>query len=317
MRNTNPVIRPVDDEEAAKLSPWPARIAGTESWKRPERSGSDVDQEYDRGWYAKLLDRWSRFAQGVPPRRRHVDAVLRFLDRQRRDRHKAVKENEAVYGKVRLESFLVSAGDRLFAADVNLFEILWRSLIVEQAVSARAAHEFEAVVEIGCGDGINLFNLYSRLGLASIAGVERSSNAVRYLRQVVEDLDVNGTFQVGDFTDPSGLRASAPAGGPWALVSVHAIEQVRDLPEKWFEEVLSLPHPPVLAMHFEPLHWGDGDPFARACERYAELNGYNTSLVALARKAEANGTIRILQTRKRVLGVSAYNPTSVLMWGPA
>lgn len=316
MSAAKPILAPVDPAAASQLSPWPQRLAGEQPWRRPA-AGQDGRAEYEQGWYAELLAKWVAFSGRLGPQQRHPGAVLRFFDEVRRANNAAMRDNPAVYGTVDLRAYLVSVADALYAADVNLFELLYRAFIAERAAAAQAQHPFEALVEIGCGNGGHLFNAYLRLGLSSVAGCDLSPSAVVFLRRVAADVGVPGTFAAGDYRSVPLLEQLAPASSPWALLSVHAIEQAEALPGDWFERLARLKRPPAVGMHFEPLHWPDDAPFARQCARYAELNGYNQSFADAAQAAQAAGLIRIVQAERRVLGLSAYNPTSVLVWVPA
>jgi len=317
VQDHKPLLRPIDLSEASRISPWPERLAGLKPWSKPDTSKQEARAEYEHGWYAALEAKWSLFFHELADHQRHPGSVLCFFDKVRRDNNATMCCNEAVYGRVDVEEFLISAESRLYAADVNLMEVLWRSFIVERAAWAQSCYSFETIVEAGCGNGTNLFNLYLRLGLNSIAGCDLSPNVVKFLRRVAQDLSLNALFEAGDYCEMDIWRRMAPASKNWAVLSVHAIEQTENLTADWFKNLVALQNPPVLGMHFEPLHWGDDDPFAVDCNRYAELNGYNKNFLNAVRDAETAGTVKIIRAEKRVLGHSAYNPTSVIMWIPA
>ncbi len=311
-----PIIRPVSLSEAADLSPWPDRIAGKAPWVKSRRSREDHDREYDQGLYVDLLERWEAFVSGVAPARRTPGIVLQFLDDVRRASHDTMLADREIYGEIDLANYLVSVGDKLFAADISLFEQLYRYFIVERVVEARAQNPFEVIVEIGCGSGVNLFHLYLHLALTSIAGVDLSPNAISFLRRVAGDLGIDGSFQAGDFRDENALRRIAPDAQPWALLSAHAVERVEMLGVAWFEQLVALENPPSVAIHFEPVLWADDGPFARQCACYAELNRYNRDFLESLHAAEAAGLLTVVHTQRRVLGNSAFAPTSLLVWTP-
>lgn len=312
-----PLLRPVDEEEAARLSPWPFRLAGREAWQPSAKRSGSARAEYDSGWYADLLDAWQRFLEAAPPAPRHPGMAFRFFDALRRANNAAMQRHPEIYGDVSLDAYLVSAADQLYAADLNVFEAWWRNLLVERVAWAHEAAPFGTLAEIGCGSGVNLLTMYSRLPVNRIAGCDISPNAVDAVRRIASDLAIPAAMRVGDFLQPETLQALVPASGSWALLSVHALEQVARLGMEWFERVVALQPPPAIAVHCEPIQWGDGSPFAMSCARYAALNGYNQDLAAASRAAESAGLIRTIRTERRVLGHSAYNPTSILMWVPA
>ncbi len=306
------ILRPITPEMAAAFSPWPDRIAGRQPWTPPPRQGT-ARAEYDRVWYTGLADRWSAFMASLTSNERHSGAAVRFLDDVRRTNNDAMAANTAVYGAVDLEAYLVSVADQLYVGDTNLVELWVRAFIVERTARFRASVPFDAVVEIGCGTGINLVNLNVHLGLA-VAGCDISPNAVRFLEQMVRDVGMPASFRTGDYRDVTLAGSLAPRAGRWAVLSVHAIEQAGELGSDWLPALLALPNPPVAGIHFEPLQWGDDSAFASDCARYAELNGYNSNLLDLVRRAEREGYVRVVVAERRVIGLSAYNPTSVLVW---
>lgn len=311
-----PIIRPVSLSEAGDLSPWPDRIAGRSHWVKSTSCSEGHDREYDQGLYADLLQRWEVFVSGVAPERRNPGILLRFFDDVRRASHETMLAERGIYGEIDLANYLVSAGDRLFAADISLFEQLYRYFIVERVVEAQARNPFEVLVEIGCGSGVNLFQLYLHAELVSIAGVDLSPNAIGFLRRVAGDLGIDGSFRLGDFRDENVLGSLAPVARPWALLSAHAVERVEMLGVAWFEQLVALENPPSVGIHFEPVLWPEDGPFARQCAGYSELNRYNRDFVESLYAAEAAGLLTVVDARQRVLGCSAFAPTSLLVWTP-
>ena len=316
MREASPVIRPVTPEEAKVLSPWPERLAGTTAWERAERTPDDLNREFDQDQYSDLDTEWKKYVATLSLSDRHPGSALRFFDERRRGINAAAIGDRKIYGSIDTRQYLISLSDRLYAGDLNLMEAFWRTFIVERAALARDLRPYETVLEIGCGSGATLLDLYARLGLDAVSGCDVSQNAVSFLRTVSDDLNVEGTFEVADYHDGTVLRTLGPASGRWALLSVHALMYAQGLGVDWFREVVDAPNPPAIAIHFEPLVWDDESHFAEQCERYAKLNRYNTDFLYAARAAEAQGLVEIVHSERRPIGHSAYSPTSVLMWVP-
>ena len=311
-----PLLRPVSPSIAAKLSPWPERIAGTVPWRRAERTGDDLNREYDRGVYADLLESWTEFARHLSPSQRHPGSALAFFDARRRVENDEFAKNGGIYGLVEAQEYLVSFSDRLYAAELNMMDAFRRTFMVERTAWARSMKPYEGVVEIGCGSGVTLIELYVRLGLSFVAGCDASHNAVTFLRRVAEELNIVGAFEVADYHEKVALRSLAPESKSWALLSVHSLMYSKYLTTDWFRELVEGPNPPTIGIHFEPMIWHDDAPFAKDCASYAELNRYNLDFLDTALAAERQGIIEIVRAEKRVLGHSAYSPTSVLMWAP-
>jgi hypothetical protein len=303
-----PILRPIHPDEASRFSPWPERIRGTKPWTKTKRSAAEINREYDQQLYAPFLALWEDFYRRLAPKHRHAGAAARFFIEATRQAAGTLSRNTASYGDIDPQAYLVSAADRLYVADCALF-IEWATAYVFDRV-AKLQHEwpFDSLVEIGCGYGRNLFPLYVRLDLAP--------SAILLQQRIAAALGVTGRFVVGDYGDIRVLESLATASGRWALMSVHAIEQAEALDPSWLERVLRLDNPPCVGIHFEPLQWGDESPFAAACAKYAEINRYDAALLAMLHRAEAAGLVEIVQQEKRVIGVSAYNPTSLVVWTP-
>ncbi len=311
-----PLLRPVSLAEAAALSPWPDRIAGKTPWTKPPRSRADLAREYDQDQYGDLPERWKTYSRRLQTGQRHPGAVLRFLDERRRAGYQDMLDNTSIYGTVDLEAYLVSAADQLYAADLRSFEASFRSFIIERVAATQAMVPFDAIVEAGCGNGINLFNLFVHLQPTLIAGNDLSPNGIKFLKQVCRDLGVPGRFEAGDYRDMNALSNVVPETRAWALLSVHAVQMVETLGVEWFEQLVRLERPPCVGIHFEPAVWDEELPFAQQCVRYAELNRYNMDFLESLRRAEGAGLLKIVRAEKRAIGVSAFAPTSLLVWIP-
>lgn len=311
-----PIVTPVTATTASRLSPWPGRLKRGWRPERLRRTDTEILREYDDGPYARLPLQWKQFWHSPPRHGRHIGAALRFLDVQRNERNAALKDLPEVYGDVDLQRYLVSINDRLYAADLNLFESWWRSFIVQRVDAVRAVQPFDWLVEMGCGPGASLVEAYARAGLNGIAGCDLSPNAIRFLRELARDTQVPSKFSVGDYRDWSVIEKLAPARAPWALMSVHAIEQAHELPIEWFIRAVNGRNPPRVVMHFEPVVWDRAQGFAKDCARYAELNLYNKTLLRALRQAERAKLIDIVHVEKRVIGHTAHNPTSLIVWAP-
>ena len=310
-----PLLRPIEDGVAREISPWPARIAGDTPWL-PAPPSTNVRAEYD-DLYSPLLSRWEQYSGKLSPGLLHPGALLAFFARSRRLLNLEVARRVDTYGCPDIRQFLVSIADRLYAGDLNLMEVTFRSLVVERMMDLQERVPFDGVVELGCGSGVNLANLSLQLGLDWVAGCDAAPGAIRFLERAAGDVSWPARFACGPFE--AGTVTRLRPEGRWALCSVHALEQSRELPEVWLDAFLSSPATrPTVGIHFEPVVWPeDTGSFARSCAAYAALNRYNQNLAALLRRDAERGTIRIIHEEHRVFGHSAFNPTSVIAWVPA
>lgn len=306
-------LRPLDFNEASAYSPWPDRIIGKVQWIKKSRTKFDIETEYNRV-YQTLEEDWTKFVAGLSAGEQHPAAFLRFYDGVRRKHNQRMTEMPEIYGNVDPKNYLVSADDRLYLADLELFDTMARQLVIETVQEMRAIEPFTGVLEIGSGTGVNMLNLHLYLGLR-IAGCDLSTRAVTFLQRMAVDAGVDAECTILDFLGGDISRA-APTP-KWALISVHALEQAPSIEIDWFARVAGSRTPPVFGIHLEPLQINDGSQFAGHCRRYAEINLYNTDFHRKAHEAQALGLIKIVHERKRVLGCSAFNPTSVLVWKPS
>ena len=299
------IIRPVTDQESRSLSPWPDRIRNG-GWKR-ERSNAQIDQEYDRERYLAHLEAWRRHIERTSP---HAGIIDRFFDRIRRTENDKLAAMPHVYGDIDLKAYLVSVADRLYAADLNVFEAMWRHWVIEQIAELHQDVQFDHLIELGFGNGVNLFRAFNHIPLKSIGGMEVGTHAVELARTIATDCGIPGSFTRMSIAD---CVVTSPR--PWALLTIHAMEQVPDLSVDWFDRMVK-DNPPRIGIHFEPMHFDDDCDFANQCRRYAQINGYNQDLASIATQAADRGVIRIRKIDKRVMGHSAFNPTSLLVWEP-
>lgn len=314
MNIAQPIFKPIALGDASKYSPWPDRITGKAPWKKPDRNAAE-DKEYDRGWFAELTQKWERYIHEHTGKPNPVTA-LAFYEILRADRNKAFVENKAVYGDVDLDAYLMCMADTLFLGSFNLFESFYRLFILENIRTAQRKVPFDVLVEPGCGNGINLFNAFLHLPLSSIVGMDRSSNAVDFLKKMASDTGVPGQFNQCDIRDVKTMAQSFPAEQKWALLSAGTFQLIPEIPPEWFREITQTPNPPAAGIFFEPVVWGDNGEYPEYCAKYSEINGYNTDLGEKLMRAEAHGIIEILSIHKRALGTSAFGPTSMVVWKP-
>ncbi len=312
----NPVFRPISFDEARKWSAWPDRVDGRSAWRKTSRSHSDVNEEYDIGLYARLRDIWDEIKQDYSDRPAIMLGSL-FHEKVQRSLLNELTKFPEVYGNVDLKQHLMSSGHQLLLGDIHLGNQLHLSLVTQKLNSLVERTSINTLVELGCGTGVNLFNIFSVNGLSKIVGCDLSRNATRFLTDFWLDLQGPADFYQGDMTSRSLLEQAAPISGSWGLLTVHAVEQLRELSLDWILEICSLPNPPSFVMHLEPLQPVDSSDFSRYCQAYADINLYNNNLLQLLEKASERNKIRILETEFRIWGLVAFNPSSLIVWSPS
>jgi len=304
-----PLFRTIPFCEASRYSPWPERIFGIDPWTKPQRKAADVLREYNDGWYKSLLSAWDAHFATKPA------SALSFFHQIIKDNCAETEKNFDIY-RTRQDEALFSIGDVLGVGDLVLLTEMYRLMVVRFVEQLAEAHGARAVVETGCGTGINLFFINALSGMAPIVGGEICSNAVEVGNRISKDLSLPGRFAIFDYHDPASLRALVAGLENYVLLTSHSIEQIQVREAGFIDSVLALPNKPAVVIHIEPVQWKDPSFFSRLCERYATINCYNQDLHDLLIEKEAAGALQIVEKRKRCFGVSAFNPSSLIAWRP-
>ena len=183
-----------------------------------------------------------------------------------------------------------------------------------------ASGPFDAVIELGCGFGRNLFRLRAA-GLprgVRYFGGELSESALALGRRLAAlDASLSIAFFRFDHLAPD----LAPLGSiERALVfTCHSLEQVTEIPQSFFAAIAGCARR-VTCAHLEPFGFQ-----VRAMtvpqqdqRRFIEERGWNRNLHAAAEQAERAGIIkRTFLAPDVFLSTDAVSPTSLLVWTDA
>lgn len=196
--------------------------------------------------------------------------------------------------------------------------------------------ETQRIVELGSGWGGNLFRLWlaGGPGRAEYVGCEYTE-AGRDVNRLFADLEpaLRMTSLPFDYLTPdlSALRSGADT----LLFTCHSIEQITEIGESLFDEILALPNIRRV-VHLEPVGWqiGRNSSLGRLLDiltwvvppkvsreidfrRRARKHRYNTNLIPLLRDLERRGRIRIERIEKDIVGANPLNPGTLIVWAPA
>jgi SAM-dependent methyltransferase len=304
------VFRRVSREEASRISLWPDRIDGVKPWMKRSRDPAEVRREYEAR-YDKMRALWADHRDAAS----HLAPALRplsFIHKLNRQNWSQMQSLPHVYGNVDLDRYLVSFQDELYEGSIVAMEAFFRQLVVQTVQRVVDNSGIQTVVELGCGAGFNLINVAIHCGVRAI-GCDLSPSAVKLINEIAADSGLQLAARERNFLE--GDVSDLIPEGDWAVLTVHAIEQMAGVGMRWFELLLDAKRPPAAGIHIEPLH-SAGGRFADDCARYAAINHYNRDFYALAQEAERKGLIDILHFSPRVLGSQAHNPSSVLVWKP-
>jgi len=312
----SPIFAMVDFEKAKKYSPWPERILGIDTWKKIKRDTEEIIKEYNDGWYKEALnyfdankDSIKKFGLGSP-------AV--FLKNFEDSMSGAIKKKEDVYGQTEKSKYLISLGEIMYLGDLGVVNSLFRSYVTEVIKDYVQLSGVETVVEAGSGTGTNLFNLVQNLGLAFVKGGEICPNGVEFANNVAQLYDVKAEFINFDYYNSQDIVKLCDCKEDYLLITVHSIEQLPTLPENFIESITNLPHPPKAVLHFEPIQFplDNKSDFDSYCHKYSQINLYNQDLYSKLNEAFLSGKIEILDIKKHIMGISAFNSTSFIAWKP-
>lgn len=307
-------MKPVTFAQSFALSPWPARITGKEDWKKKVRDVSAVLAEYDQNWYRPLLKRWESFRTSLDRKPELKDAVafFRSVDREINDE---VERNSAIY-RSRISQYLLSSGEELFAGDLNIATGILNVVMDSELERILEESSAESLVELGCGNGKHVFRSLHLQNLRTARGGDISPAATLMSTQVAKDVQAEADFFEFNYYEPKTYETITAGLDKYIVCTCHSIEQIPEVSGHLVESILSLKHKPEFVVHFEPVIFHDGSEFDRRCQQYAELNNYNQDLLPTLKVAEERGRIRVVRVLSRVWGVSAFNPTSIIVWQP-
>ena len=281
--------REIPLDEFPNWSPWPKRLLGLEEWDIPERTEEKVDSEYDKDEYLRCAN----FAK--EQNTKDADEVRAFeFKLQERD------------------SICVSSLGKLYELPADQIMPADNQLLLE--IMQPLMEEADTVVEIGCGYGINLWELNKNFPDKTYIGGEYSQNAIDLAGMLYADHSNINVEHCNFYDDAYNILEKCPADSKVVLFTRHAIEQLPSAEKviqtlsKYFDRLIAVVHmEPVIENCKETL-------FDLMRKRYAEINDYNRDLLSLVQN---NKGMEVIRNDYDVYGVSPFNPTTVLVWKPA
>jgi len=191
---------------------------------------------------------------------------------------------------------------------------------VSGALLRHIPNDRDLILDLGCGWGHRMFDLWLRKGAgpARYVGVDRSPHSGEMVKDVARLFpDMPVTWFPFDFLQPD----FAPVGTDYkniAVFTVHAIEQVQRLGPALFDRLITqFPGARLTGVHIEPVGFqfeGEGqlDPDAAAVDRaYAEKRQYNLDLV---QQVLTHTKLSVVAKETGLISTGKGNSTSVLVW---
>ena len=174
----------------------------------------------------------------------------------------------------------------------------------------------QAVVELGCGYGNNLFRIRRHLGDRKIrlVGAEYTVSG-RNLCAKLNHLNENSDMQI-EFIDHKALNLDFLSGLDDVLIfTCHSIEQVKFLPEDYFR-IIAQSASRVTCIHFEPFGFqiDNASEVNSRHQSFVHEQGWNLNFIDTLRNAEQTGILSIRLLSKDLYNPAEENPTSVAIW---
>ncbi len=175
----------------------------------------------------------------------------------------------------------------------------------------------DAVVELGCGYGRNLFSLYHAGGPGGIPyfGGELSEAAVALGRRLAA-LSPEPRVSIHPFDHLAPDLSFLPSVDHLFVFTVHSLEQVREIGQSFFRAVAGAAKR-VSVIHLEPFGYQvrDQGPATRKQKEHFTNVGWNANLwSALGQAAESGILVRRYAALETFFPAAPGNPTSVLFW---
>jgi SAM-dependent methyltransferase len=250
----------------------------------------------------------SKLARLVVARRQPVDAKANYERRWSSHGAKSHKKRQ-----IKPRDYLI--GNRIYRISEVTFSVLHTQTLIK-LFKQFIRQDDAVVVELGCGNGRNLFIIRSLFPSTECVGVDLSNAGPEFASTLMRQLDADGLTFLGDVDITDGARmarlGAVLCGRSPVVITVGCLEVVPDT-ARVIEQILALK--PRCVIHFEPvleLHRGffpGRDYFAR---RHLIAGGYMTSLLSIL---EEHDRIEMVTRRRAGIG-KALLEYSVLVWKP-
>jgi len=176
---------------------------------------------------------------------------------------------------------------------------------------------FDCIVELGCGYGRNVFEIFYCGGPVDIPyfGGELTESGVALAREIAAlQPDLKATFFPFDHTKPD-VR-SIPKVDRALVYTMHSLEQVRNIDPELFRVIASIGRH-VTCIHLEPFGFQIEDlgPASKAHAKFARERGWNQNFIEALCAARDRSwlTIQFIVT-EMFLPADPHNPTSLAIW---
>ncbi len=275
--------------ELPEWSPWPARIFGLSDWKTPTRDVAKVDKQYDKEEYLRCLEFARAKGKGVT-----ADDVRAYELRLDEKKGMVMSQNEVLY-------------------EIPSKNVVAAHAALMPEVVGPLLRDADYAVELGCGFGLNLWELNKLNPAIQYRGGEYSKNAVELAAFLYAD-HPNIRVEQFNFYDASyPILEKIPADKKVVVFTRHAIEQLPTAKQvieslsKYFDRIRAVVHLDVVQENYTDSLLG------LMRKRYIVINDYNRDLLSLVK---ARKDAEIVRNDPDAFGINPFNPTNILIWKP-
>jgi SAM-dependent methyltransferase len=176
---------------------------------------------------------------------------------------------------------------------------------------------YDAIIELGCGYGRNLFEIFYRGGPlgAKYYGGELTESGVSIAAELAAlEREMDATFFQFDHLAPD--LSHLPKFDRALVFTAHSFEQVGLMDPVVFSVMAGVGRQ-VSGLHFEPFGFQFQllGPMSKIHAKMAQDNGWNQNFAAALREAEALYGIKIIYVATEMFHpVDPANPTSLAIW---
>jgi hypothetical protein len=188
--------------------------------------------------------------------------------------------------------------------------------MVAEAVIGACCPETAALLELGCGWGKFLFQVWLRGGPPGIRYhalelTEAGRNCVSALARLEPSLDLSIShfdFRAPDFSSIGRSLAHA------VVFTVSSLHQVSHVEKDAYRAILGVAET-VDCLHFEQIGWQiDPGPKTSGDRDYAIKNDYNRNLWSVMSELSQNGEIEFCGVHADLFGSGSRYPLSLVHW---
>lgn len=198
--------------------------------------------------------------------------------------------------------------------DTDYFEY-YAGIAVRRQLMAHFLEGSRALVELGCGTGINLLLAADLFPEARLAGSDWTQATLDILRALGAAKGRPIAPVLYNMLDQSG-RGELPITRGTDVLTVHALEQLGAHAAEVIRYLIAAR--PRRCLHIEPIleFYDPKVPFDAVAKRFHLARGYLEGLHPALKAAEAAGQIRILGARRVRLGNGYHEAYSYIAWSP-